>query len=64
MAWIIESTKKPGLTYDITKFDPKTKRATLVGALGVPFERVLDDDSLTKYGYRVVKKPEIAQGEA
>lgn len=63
MAWIIESTKKPGLMYDITKFDPKTKKATLVGALGVPFERVLDDASLLKYGYRVAKKPEPVTAE-
>jgi hypothetical protein len=64
MAFFLESTRKPGLRYRVAKLDKATMRATLVGELNVPFERVLDAASLEKYGYKIVKVPDEAVAKA
>lgn len=63
MAFFIESTRKPGLRYKVVKLDKSTMRATLLGELEVPFERVLDAVSLEKYGYKIVKVPDAPVAE-
>ena len=55
MKWFLESTKAPGLRFEIVKLDKATMRATLKGDTGVPFERDLSGDTLAKYGYKIVK---------
>lgn len=54
--WYVESTKAEGLRFKITKLDKATKRATLVGETGVPFERSIAAEDLAKYGYQIVKR--------
>ena len=62
--WYLESTKAPGLRFEIVEFDRATLRAKLLGVTGVPFERVLSDDVLAKFGYRITKgEPEAKQGD-
>lgn len=62
MQWYLESTKAHGLRFKILEFDRTTLRARLLGVTGVPFERVLSEDVLTKFGYRVVKgEPEARE---
>jgi hypothetical protein len=56
--WYLESTKAPGLRFKIVKLDKATMRATLLGATGVPFERDIGNDTLEKYGYKIVKREE------
>ncbi len=53
--WFLESTKAPGLRFEIVKLDKSTMRATLKGDTGVPFDRDLGGDTLAKYGYKIVK---------
>lgn len=55
MAWYLESTKAKGLRFKIIKLDKATMRATLQGDTGVPFERDISGETLTKYGYKIVK---------
>jgi hypothetical protein len=50
----LECTKAPGLRFLILKLNRETMHAQLLGDTGVPFERVLSDDVLAKYGYKVV----------
>lgn len=51
------STKKPGLEFRVekaTKLEGDAGlRVDLVGAHGIRFERVINDDILMKYGYAV-----------
>ena len=60
------STKKPGLEFRVLKIDAipgdttNSVRATLLGAHGVQFERVLNDDILTKYGYAIQVRDDAA----
>jgi hypothetical protein len=56
MAWFLESTKAPGLAFEIVKLDRTTMRATLKGQTGVPFERSIAQEELDKYGYKIVKR--------
>ncbi|WP_396328533.1 hypothetical protein [Burkholderia anthina] len=56
--WYLESTKAVGLRFKILKLDKQTMRAELLGDTGVPFERVINEDVLQKYGYKVVKVDE------
>lgn len=62
MAWYLQSTKAEGLRFKIVSLDTITGRATLMGDTGVPFERVLTDETLEKFGYRpvMVTEPERA----
>lgn len=64
MQWYLESTKAQGLRFRILEFDKATLRAKLVGVTGVPFERVLSDDVLEKFGYRIVKGTPQENGNA
>jgi hypothetical protein len=57
-AWYLESTKAPGLKFKIVKLDRTTMRATLLGDTGVPFDRDIGQESLDKYGYKIVKREE------
>lgn len=57
----LESTKAEGLSFRILKLDRNSMLAQLLGDTGVPFERVLTDDVLNKYGYRVVVRHEEAE---
>jgi hypothetical protein len=61
MQWYLESTKAQGLRFKILEFDRSTRRAKLLGVTGVPFERVLSDDVLEKFGYRVMQGEPEAQ---
>lgn len=48
------STKKPGLEFRVLAVQPLESggvRATLLGAHGVQFAKVLTDELLAKYGY-------------
>jgi hypothetical protein len=54
MAWYLQSTKAEGLRFKIVKLDTHTGRATLMGDTGVPFERVLTDELMEKFGYRPI----------
>lgn len=56
--WYLESTKAPGLRFRILKLNRETRHAQLLGDTGVPFERVLSDEVLQKYGYQVVRVAE------
>ena len=58
VVWYLESTKAPGLRFKITKLDKATMRATLQGDTGVPFERLISEEELAKYGYKIVKREE------
>lgn len=59
--WYLESKKAPGLRFKIVKLDRATMRATLQGDTGVPFERDISEESLEKFGYKIVKQePETA----
>lgn len=49
----LESTKAVGLRFRILKLNKETMQATLLGDTGTPFDRVLTDDVMKKYGYRV-----------
>lgn len=55
-SWYLESTKAPGLRFKIVKLDKATMRATLQGDTGVPFDRDIGQESLDKYGYKIVKR--------
>ena len=55
--WFLESTKSPGLRFQIVKLDKESMRATLQGDTGVPFEHSIAQDVLEKYGYKIVKAP-------
>src|ERR1700756_5727409 len=59
MPWFLESTKGPGLFFEIVKLDKATMRATLKGQTGVPFERSIAQDELTKYGYKIAKREAV-----
>lgn len=56
-ARFLVSTKKPGLEFRIekvTKLEGDAGlRATMVGAHGIRFDKVINDDILAKYGYAV-----------
>lgn len=54
--WFLESTKAKGLRFKIVKLDRSTMKATLVGDTGVPFERDISNESLEKFGYKIVKQ--------
>jgi len=56
--WYLQSTKAVGLRFRIVSLDRETKRARLLGDTGVPFERILSDEVLMKYGYVVVEVPD------
>lgn len=56
--WYLESTKAPGLRFKVLKLDRQTMIATLVGATEVPFDRNIGQETLDKYGYKVVKVEE------
>lgn len=50
------STKKPGLEFRITAKRTDENNVlyfTLVGANGIPFERVISQEVLDKYGYAI-----------
>lgn len=51
--WYLDSTKSPGLRFEIVKLDRSNMRATLRGETGVPFERDLTQETLDKYGYTI-----------
>jgi hypothetical protein len=53
--WFLESTKAKGLRFRILKLDRDTMTAQLLGDTGVPFEKVLTQDVLDKYGYTIAK---------
>lgn len=55
MPFYLESTKAKGLRFRILKLDKTTMHAQLMGETGVPFERVITQDVLEKYGFKVVK---------
>jgi hypothetical protein len=59
-AWYLESTKAAGLRFRILKLDKTTMHAQLLGETGVPFERVISQDVLDKYGFRIMKASEPA----
>jgi hypothetical protein len=58
----LDSTKAPGLRFRILKLNKETMQATLLGDTGVPFDRVLTDDVMKKYGYKVTV--EVVEEEA
>lgn len=60
MAWFLESTKAQGLRFKINKLDKTTMRATLQGDTGVPFERDISQETLDKYGYKIVRVDDAA----
>lgn len=53
------STKKPGLEFRVVRavaIDPNKPgevRATLIGAHGVMFDKLINQELLEKYGYRI-----------
>lgn len=51
--WYLESTKAEGLRFKILTLEKSTMHAQLLGETGVPFERVITQDVLDKYGYRI-----------
>lgn len=53
--WFLESTKAPGLRFEIVKLDKATMRATLKGDTGVAFDHDISAGVLAKYGYKIVK---------
>lgn len=55
MAWYLESTKAKGLRFKIVSLDKATMNATLLGDTGVPFDRNIGQDVLTKLGYIIVQ---------
>lgn len=61
--WFLESTKAKGLRFRILKLDRDTMTAQLLGDTGVPFEKVITQDVLDKYGYAIAKV-EQREGEA
>lgn len=56
--FFLESTKSPGLMFEIVKLDRSTMRAQLLGGTGVTFERCITKESLDRFGYKVVVKEE------
>ena len=56
--WYLVSKKAPGLRLKIVKMEVGTRRATLVGETGVPFERVITDETLEKFGWTVTRVDE------
>lgn len=58
MAWYLESTKAKGLRFKIVTLNKETMRATLQGDTGIPFDRDISQDTLEKYGYRIIKVDE------
>lgn len=61
--WYLESTKAPGLRFRIVTLDKSTMRATLQGDTGVPFDRDIGQETLDKYGYKIVKREEEPAGQ-
>lgn len=59
--WFLVSTKDPRITFEITRLDKATMRATLVGEVGVPFEKELTQETLAKYHYKIEKREVGAQ---
>lgn len=57
----LESTKAPGLRFRVMKVEKGTMRAQLLGDTGVAFERVLTDDVMNRYGYKLVRV-EVQEG--
>lgn len=50
------STKKPGLEFQVLKVekvDDTSVRATLLGAHGVTFDKMINDEILARYGYSI-----------
>jgi hypothetical protein len=58
----LESTIAPGLRFRVLKLNKETKQATLLGDTGVPFDRILSDELMQKYGYKAVV--EVVEDEA
>lgn len=54
--YVLQSTKKPGLVFEILAFDPATKVATLRGETNVEFTETIDKEFLKQFNYRVMKK--------
>jgi len=52
----LDSTKAPGLRFEILKYDKATNRALLKGGTGVPFEQNISKGILDKLGYKMVKE--------
>lgn len=58
--WYLVSTKAPDLKFKIVQLDRDTMRATLQGDTGVPFDRVISQDVLEKYGYKIERQDSAA----
>lgn len=61
--WFLESTKAKGLRFKIVKLDRFTMKATLQGDTGVPFERDISNETLEKFGYKIVKQETTQEPE-
>ena len=61
---LIQNIKNPKVTFRIVSFDPDTKLGILEGEYGGRFTRNLSKESLTTFGYRVVKADEAAPAPA
>lgn len=59
----IENLKNPSVRFEVESFDKETKVGVLKGNYGARFTRNLSKESLSKFGYRVVKV-EVPDGEA
>lgn len=58
MKVFIESTRTPGLRFELLEFNPDTKKAILIGPMGAKFERTITKPELEKYGYKLVREGE------
>jgi len=54
----IENVKNPKVRFKVLKFNKDTGQGTLEGEYGAQFTRNLRKESLTQYGYKVVKVDE------
>lgn len=61
--WIV-STKAKGLKFKVVDFDTNTKKATLLGDTGVPFQHAVDDDTMARLGYVFEQRTLEAHDEA
>jgi len=52
---LIQNVKNPKVTFKVVAYDPATGIGTLEGEYGGQFTRNLSKESLSKYGYRVIR---------
>lgn len=51
----LESTKAPGVRFEVTEYDKETKTATIRGEFGGEFTHVLSKAAMDSLGFKLVK---------